>query len=85
VEARLADIEQGLVRFQGLRPFLPPWSSGDDARLSTGKARVRIPPGVFQLPVGKTATPPASGAGDRWFDSSRADCAVEEGLSSRAS
>jgi hypothetical protein len=66
--------------------FLPPWSSGDDARLSTGKVRVRLPPGVLQLlPVGETATPPGSGPGDRWFDSSRADCAVEERLSSRAS
>ena len=26
------------------------------------------------------ATPPASGAGERWFDSSQADCAVEERL-----
>jgi hypothetical protein len=30
------------------------------------------------LPVGEQGTSPASGAGDRWFDSSQADCAVEE-------
>ena len=34
---------------------------------------------------GSVATPPASGAGDRRFDSCRPDCAVEERLSSRAS
>jgi hypothetical protein len=87
VAARLADIEQGLVRFQRLRPAMPPWSNGDDARPSTGKVRVRLPPGVLHdlLPVGEQATPPASGAGDRWFDSSQADCAVGERLSPRAS
>ena len=58
---------------------------GDDAGFSPRKLRVRVPPGVLQLAVGETVTPPASGAGDRRFDSCRPDCAVEERLSSRAS
>lgn len=31
---------------------------------------------MLQLAVGKTDIPPVSGTGDRWFDSSRPDCAV---------
>jgi hypothetical protein len=50
VAARLADDEQGLVRFQDLRLI-----------------------DTLRLAVGESATPPASGAGDRWFDSSRPD------------
>ena len=48
---------------------------GHDAGPSTRKLRVRVPPRVLidRLPVGETATPPASGAGNRWFDSSQAD------------
>src|SRR5262245_30011398 len=71
----------------------PRGRSGDDAGPSTRKLRVRVPPGVSidrQLAVGEMATPPASGAGDRRFDSCRPDLvvvlsAVEERLSSRAS
>ena len=88
MEAQLADNEQGLVRFQGLRLVsMPPWSSGHDVRLSTGKGGFDSRRGycLSLLPVGEKATPPVSGTGDRWFDSSRADCAVEERLSSRAS
>ena len=50
---------------------------GHDAGPSTRKLRVRVPPRVLidRLPVGETATPPASGAGNRWFDSSQADLA----------
>ena len=49
--------------------------NGDDAGLSTRKLRVRVPPGVLVrlLAVGELATPPASGAGDRRFDSCQPD------------
>ena len=64
----------------------PPWSSGDDAGLATGETRVRLPPGVLDRSACRGDGHPAGfGTGDRWFDSSRADCAVEERLSSRAS
>lgn len=70
----------------------PRGRTGDDAGLSTRRLRVRVPPGVLLLffiwSWGSVATPPASGAGDRRFDSCRPDlapCAVEERLSSRAS
>jgi hypothetical protein len=74
--ARLADTEQGLVRVQDLRsvrscprgrramtPGPQPGSCGFESRRGC----------CLLLPVGETATPPASGAGDRWFESSRAD------------
>ena len=49
--------------------------NGDDAGLSTRKLWVRVPPGVLVrlLAVGELATPPASGAGDRRFDSCQPD------------
>jgi hypothetical protein len=90
VAARLADTEQGLVRVQDLRliHLMPPWSSGCDAGFSARKRGFESRRGFLRLAVGETATPPASGAGDRWFDSSRPDLhgsAVEERRSSRAS
>src|SRR5207244_2438636 len=55
----------------------PRGRNGDDAGPSTRKLRVRVPPGVFTtdrlLAVGELATPPASGAGDRRFDSCQPD------------
>src|SRR5262249_29005665 len=73
VAARLADNEQGLVRFQDLRYFMPPWSSGSDAGFSARKRGFESRRGFFRLAVGETVTPPVSGTGDRWFDSSRPD------------
>src|SRR6266545_3831012 len=56
------------------RSSRPRGRSGYDAALSTRKLRVRVPPGVFdRLVLGELATPPASGAGDRRFDSCRPD------------
>jgi hypothetical protein len=55
------------------RSSRPRGRTGDDAGPSTRKLRVRVPPGVLRLAVGELATPPASGAGDRRFDSCRPD------------
>ena len=53
---------------------MPPWSSGCDAGFSARKRGFESRRGfLVRLAVGETATPPASGAGDRWFDSSRPD------------
>jgi hypothetical protein len=76
--------------------FVPAWSSGYDARLLIAKGRFEPcrRSSICLLVVGELATPPASGAGDRRFDSCRPDfgvvrtpscSAVEERLSSRAS
>src|SRR5207249_8821557 len=57
----------------------PRGRNGDDAGPSTRKLRVRVPPGVLidvHLAVGELATPPASGAGDRRFDSCQPDKAL---------
>ena len=52
---------------------MPPWSSGCDAGFSARKRGFESRRGFLRLAVGEMATPPASGAGDRWFDSSRPD------------
>jgi hypothetical protein len=53
---------------------VPPWSSGGDAGFSARKRGFESRRGFLsRLAVGESATPPASGAGDRWFDSSRPD------------
>src|SRR5262249_34989403 len=55
----------------------PRGRNGDDTGPSTRTLRVRVPPGVLiersHLAVGEQATPPASGAGDRRFDSCQPD------------
>src|SRR5262249_43340983 len=64
----------------------PAWSSRYDARLLPARRRFepcrrsllpprsnRVPPGVLVWSWGSVATPPASGAGDRRFDSCRPD------------
>jgi hypothetical protein len=88
VAARLADTEQGVVRFHDLRLIhMPPWSRGSDAGFSTRRRGFKSRRGYSSGCRGE-ATPPVSGTGDRWFDSSRPDLArsaVEERLSSRAS
>src|SRR5215468_3494545 len=61
---------------------MPPWSSGSDAGFSARKRGFESRRGFFQLAVGETVTPPVSGTGDRWFDSSRPDlrtCATRGG------
>jgi hypothetical protein len=57
---------------------MPPWSSGCDAGFSARKRGFESRRGflVVQyvcLAVGERATPPVSGTGDRWFDSSQPD------------
>src|SRR5262249_30494039 len=52
---------------------MPPWSSGSDAGFSARKRGFESRRGFFRLAVGETVTPPGSGTGDRWFDSSRPD------------
>jgi hypothetical protein len=63
------------VRALPPEPHAPVVEKGDDAGPSTRKLRVRVPPGVLVrlLAVGELATPPASGAGDRRFDSCQPD------------
>jgi hypothetical protein len=65
------------VRALPPEPHAPVVENGDDAGPSTRKLRVRVPPGVLVLvrllAVGELATPPASGAGDRRFDSCQPD------------
>ena len=66
----------------------PPWSSGDDARLSTGRQRVRLPPGVSTItPACREAWPPRRFWEPETAGSTpaRQTCAVGERLSSRAS
>jgi hypothetical protein len=78
VAARLPDMEQGLVRFQDLRLAACPRGRAVVTPGSQPGGAGSTPAGgsEFLLAVGEMATPPASGAGDRWFDSSRPDCAV---------
>ena len=72
--AQLADNEQAWFdsRTSDLI-HMPPWSSGCDAGFSARKRGFESRRGFLHLAVGETATPPASGAGDRWFDSSQPD------------
>ena len=71
--ARLADTEQGVVRFHDLRLIhMPPWSRGSDAGFSTRRRGFKSRRG-YSSGCGGEATPPVSGTGDRWFDSSRPD------------
>ena len=73
VAARLADNEQGVVRFHDLRPIrLPPWSRGMTPGSQPGSAG-SSPAGGTPSGCRGEATPPVSGTGDRWFDSSRPD------------
>ena len=70
--ARLADNEQGVVRFHDLRLIHAPVVERDDAGLSTRKRGFKSRRGYSSGCRGE-ATPPVSGTGDRWFDSSRPD------------
>jgi hypothetical protein len=65
--------EAGSNPAAGARASSPRGRTGDDAGFSTRKLRVRVPPGVLQLAVGKQVIPPVSGTGDRRFDSCRPD------------
>jgi hypothetical protein len=82
VEARLADIEQGLVRFQGLRLFSPPWSSWRGRPALTREAAGSSPAGGAARPSACGGDGHPAGAGSTPAGQTGA---VEERLSSRAS
>lgn len=53
----------------------PVVEAGNDAGLSTRRLRVRLPPGVHFVWLWGSGTPPASGAGERRFESCQPDLA----------